>query len=217
MPTEEPLPPNVIPFPSHRRQPQQPSLPGVTSREGHHQREVTVLQAELRDWPSVSESLGHERARIAMSKAIDAALAALGDHGAESLTLDGEPTQPTIWCEFEGEDAPARAVRGAVAARSAIAESQSVADEDRFRVAIGIDTGEILHVRADESLSYQAVGAMRTVAARLRDFAGPGQIFLTRAVLDGAGGIAEAQPLGDVRINVHGETKEAFSLVELHD
>ena len=75
--------------------------------------------------------------------------------------------------EFEGGDASLRAIRAAVAARQTIAEAQSPAPpEQQFRVAMGIDTGEILQVRADESLTYQAVGAMRMVAARLRDAAG---------------------------------------------
>jgi class 3 adenylate cyclase len=213
----EPLPSNVIRFPGGRTAAEQSSLPGL-SEVDHHEREVTVLLAELRDWSSVSEQLGHAQARVALSKAIDAALGALANEGGAQLTLDGDPAQPTIACEFEGGGASLRALRGAVAARRAIAESQSPAAPDQqFRVGVGIDTGQILKVRADESLTYEAIGAMRTVAARLRDFAGPGQIFLTRHVLEESEGLAEVQPLGDVRINVHGEVKEAFSLTGLTD
>lgn len=215
MPPEEQLPSNVIRFPSQRRGPAQPSLPGIES-EDRNEREVTVLMAEIRDWHVVSEKLSHPQARIALSKTIDAALAALSDAGGQAITLDGDPTQPTFSCEFEGEDAPGRALQAAVSVRRAVAETQSPAPpEEQFRVGMGLDTGEITNVKADDSLTYQAVGAMRMVAARLRDFAGPGQIFLTRAVFEDAGGTALVQPLGDVRINVHGETKEAFSLTSL--
>lgn len=216
MPPEEQLPSNVIRFPEGRRSSGQSAIPGLGSDQVRHEREVTVLLAEIRDWPTVCERMGDAQARVALSKAIDGALTALGDQGAEGITLDGDPSQPNISCEFEGNDGPIRALRAAVAARRAIAESQSPAPpENQFRLGVGMDTGEIMHVKADDQLSYQAVGAMGMVAARLRDFAGPGQIFLTREVYEEAGGLAQVQPLGDVRVNIHGETKEAFSLTAL--
>jgi class 3 adenylate cyclase len=52
-------------------------------------------------------------------------------------------------------------------------------------------------------------------ASRLRDFAGPGQVFFSDTVFDAAEGAAVAQPLGGVRINQHGETREAYSLSDL--
>jgi len=216
MPQEDELPSNVIRFPADRRSSAQSALPGLGSEQVRNGREVTVLLAEIRDWPAVSEKMGDAQARVALSKAIDGALTALGDQGAAGITLDGDPSQPNISCEFEGHDGPLRALRAAVAARRAVADSQAPAPpETQFRLGVGMDTGEIMHVRADERLSYQTVGAMGMVAARLRDFAGPGQIFLTREVYEEAEGLAQVQPLGEVRINVHGETKEAFSLTSL--
>jgi len=216
VPTEEQLPSNVIRFPADRRASPQSSLPGIDGDQIRHEREVTVLLAEIRDWPAVSEKLGDAQARVTLSRAIDGALAAFGEHGADGITLDGDPSQPTISCEFDGDDGPIRALRAAVAARRAIADSQAPAPpENQFRLGVGLDTGEMMHVKADDQLSYQAVGAMRMVATRLRDFAGPGQVFLTREVYEEAGGLAQVQPLGEVRINVHGETKEAFSLTAL--
>lgn len=215
---EEHLPANVIPFPSNRRASEQQPLPGIDPGSRHRQREVTFLLAELRDWPAVSERLGHTAARVALSKTIDAALGSLSDRGAGGITLDGDPAQPTISCEFEGEEAAITALRAAIAIRRAIASAQSPSPpEQQFRIGIGIDKGEITQVRADESLTYEAIGAMRMVASRLRDFAGPGQIFITREVYEEAADIAQVQPLGDVRINVHGETKEAFSLTALSE
>jgi class 3 adenylate cyclase len=218
MPTEEHLPSNVIRFPADRRASSQPALTGIGSDQVRHEREVTVLVAEIRDWPTVRERIGDAQARVTLSKAIDGALAAFGEQGADGITLDGDPSQPNISCEFDGDDGPIRALRAAVAARRAVADSQAPSPpESQFRLGVGLDTGEMMHVRADDQLSYQAVGAMRMVAARLRDFAGPGQVFLTREVYEAAGGLAQVQPLGEVRINIHGETKEAFSLTALMD
>lgn len=210
------LPDNVIAFPAGGKA-GAPKLPGTTDPSSL-QREVTVLLAEVRDWTTVSSALGVTEARTVLSKVIEATLARLGDSGGEHLVLDGDPAQPTISCEFEGHDAPVRALRAAMAIRDGVAQMQlSAQPGERFRIAMGLDTGEITHV-SDESLTYQAVGAMRMVAARLRDFAGPGQIFLTRHVYEEAGPSSlEVEALGDIRISAHGDTKEAFSLTSLSE
>ena len=210
------LPDNVIAFPAGGKA-GAPELPGITDPSSL-QREVTVLLAEVRDWAAVSSALGVTKARTVLSKVLEATLAQLGEAGGEHLVLDGDPAQPTISCEFEGQDAPVRALKAAMAIREGAAEMQESAQPDqRFRMAIGLDTGEITHV-SDETLTYQAVGAMRMVAARLRDFAGPGQIFLTRHVYEEAGPSSlQVESLGDIRISARGDTKEAFSLTSLSE
>jgi len=216
MVNREGLPDNVIAFPAGGKA-GTPKLPG-TADPSNVQREVTVLLAEVRDWTTVSSALGAVKARTLLSKVIEATLAILGDSGGEHLVLDGDPAQPTISCEFEGHDAPIRALRAAVAIREGVADMQRSAPAgQRYRIAMGLDTGEITHV-SDESITYQAVGAMRMVAARLRDFAGPGQIFVTRHVYEEARlPSIQVEPLGDVRISAHGDTKEAFSLTSLSE
>jgi adenylate cyclase len=216
MPQEDPVPDNVIAFPpGGKGAAPEPTLPGFAETDSQ-EREVTVLLAELRDWTTVSSTLGVEKARRVLSKVIESVLACLGEFGGEHLVLDGDPAQPSISCDFEGHDAPERALRASVRIRKTVAEMQAPsAPDEHFQVGMGIDAGEITRV-SDETLTYQAVGAMRIVAARLRDFAGPGQIFLTRRVYEDVGpGFAVVQPLGDVRISVHGETKEVFSLTNL--
>jgi len=209
-------PDNVIAFPAGGKA-GTPKLPGITDPSSL-EREVTVLLAEVRDWTTVSSALGTTKARKVLSKVIETTLARLGDFGGEHLVLDGDPAQPTISCEFEGGDAPVRALRAAIATREGAADTQRSAQPgQRFRIAMGLDTGEITHV-SDETLTYQAVGAMRMVAAQLRDFAGPGQIFLTRHVYEEAGPSSlEVETLGDVRISSRGDTKEAFSLTSLSE
>lgn len=218
MPQEGHLPDNVLAFPQGgKAAAAEPTLPGL-AETASQEREVTVLLAELRDWSTVSSEMGAERARRVLSKVIDSVLACLGEFDGQHLVLDGDPAQPTVSCEFEGHDAPARALRAAVAIRNTVSETQTPsAPEEQFRVGMGIDAGEITDI-TDETMTYQAVGAMRMVAARLRDFAGPGQIFLTRRVYEDVDpGFVEVQPLGDIRISVHGETKEAFSLTSLSE
>jgi class 3 adenylate cyclase len=213
VPPEDPS--NVIPFPSHRRVAAQAALP-LTDHEG--ERVVTLLMAALRGWEQVLGELGTTQARVSLGRSTSAALEVLGDAGALAITVDGDPVSPAISCEFEGVDPAQDALRAAVSLRRAVASAQSPAPpEQQFRVGMGMDHGTIVTVQASEALSFDAVGTMRMVAEKLRDFAGPGQVFLTRRVLDASGGIATAQQLGDIRINIHGEIEEAFSLTGIDD
>lgn len=179
-------------------------------------RVVTLLLAELRSWNDVAERLGIDQAREALSRTIDGALASLSQSGAADLTLEGAPTQPTLSATFEGDNGPPSALRAAVALRRAIAEAQSPQPpEQQFRVGTGIDAGPIVDAATPEDVRFEAVGTLRICASRLRDFAGPGQVFFSDTVFDASQDAAVAQPLGGVRINQHGETREAFSLSDI--
>jgi class 3 adenylate cyclase len=206
-------PSNVIPFPAHRRAATQAALP---LDEGEGERRVTLLLAALRGWEQVVAELGTAQARVGLGRATSAALEVLGDAGARSITVDGDPVAPALGCEFEGETSALDALKTAVAMRRAVASAQSPAPpEHQFRIGIGLDHGTIVTVQASEHLSFDAVGTMRMVAEKLRDFAGPGQIFLSRRVLEACEEAVETQRLGDIRINIHGEAEEAFSLTDL--
>ena len=214
---------NVIPFPGARRD--HPSAEGPRPRASHgsaapdaddRSRVVTLLLAELRAWNEVSERLGADQARDALSRAIDGALASLRDAGALELTLEGATTQPTLSATFEGQDGPSLALQAAVTLRRAVAGAQNPEPpEHQFRVGTGIDAGPIVDAFTPDDVRFEAVGTLRMCAARLRDFAGPGQVFFSDTVFEAAQGTAVAQPLGGIRINQHGETREAYSLSDL--
>lgn len=204
---------NVIPFPTHRRTQAQEALPLEPSDD---EREVTIVRAMIRGWEQVVPEVGGTQARVGLGRATSAALEVLGDAGGMSIVVDGDPTAPALGCEIAGPGSAVAALRAAVAMRRAVATAQSPAPpEHQFRIGIGLDRGTIVRVQASEQLAFDAVGPMRMVAEKLRDFAGPGQIFLSRRIYEASEGQAQVQPLGDVRINIHGESEEAFSLVDL--
>ena len=184
--------------------------------EADRSRVVTLMLAELRSWNEVVERLGIDHARDALSRTIDGALGSLSREGASDLTLEGAPTQPTLSATFEGDLGPSAALRAAVALRRAIAEVQAPEPPERqFRVGTGIDAGPIVDAATPDDVRFEAVGTLRMCASRLRDFAGPGQVFFSDTVYEAARDAAVAQPLGGVRINQHGETREAFSLSDI--
>lgn len=223
---------NVIPFPSHRigagaqaadASTGQPSLPGMGAAvDAGDAKDTaarqTILSAELRGWTAISERIGPSQAEHSLSGTIDQALAALAEWNASDVTIEGDAMQPAITCTFEGSESPARAVRAAVDLRRAIAEAQSPSPaEHQFRVGMGLDSGDVLRAITEDDVAFESVGPIRMFAAKLRDFAGAGQIFMSVAVYLDVRDVAHVQSLGEVRLNAYGETREAFSLTDLSE
>jgi len=143
-------------------------------------------------------------------------LSALMERNALAVTLEGDSTQPAVSCTFDDPDSPVDALRAAVDLRRTIAEAQSPAPpEHQFRVGMGLDAGPVATVTNDEGISFESIGPIRMFAAKLRDFAGAGQIFMSAAVYLDVRDLAHVQSLGQVRVNAYGDTREAFSLTDI--
>ncbi len=200
---------NVIPFPGTGAQPQLGDAVGP-------ERALTILMAELRGWIDIVEHIGESAAQRALSTAIDRILDVLGRRGAVDIIVEGGATQPTVSAAFEGPNGPLKGLDAAVAIRRAVSRAQSPAPpEHQFRVGTGVDSGEVVASRTPDGVPFDAVGTIRMCAAKLKDFAGPGQIFLSEAVYARTDHLATAQPLGAVRVNPHGDTQDAYSLTDL--
>jgi class 3 adenylate cyclase len=172
--------------------------------------------AELRGWTAISERIGVSQAEHALAETLDHALTALTERGGRDVTLEGDATQPAVSCTFGDPDSPMTALRAAVGLRLAVAEAQSPAPpEHQFRVGMGLDAGNVTTVTSDDGVSFESVGPIRMFAAKLRDFAGSGQIFMSAAVYLDARDLAHVQSLGQVRVNAYGDTREAFSLTDM--
>ncbi len=200
---------NVIPFPGSGAQPQLGDAVGPD-------RALTIVMAELRGWNDIVEHIGEQRAQQSLSASIDRVLEVLGQRGATDITVEGGAIQPTVTAAFEGPTGPIRALDAAVAIRRAVSRAQSPAPpEHQFRVGTGVDAGEVVASWTPDGVPFDAVGTIRMCAAKLKDFAGPGQIFFSETVHARTDHLATAQPLGAVRVNPHGETQDAYSLTDL--
>lgn len=212
-------PDNVIPFPG-RRTDDAAAFGADDAPQYEPSSTVTVVLGELRGWTVVSEQMGREDAERGLSLSVEALLGALGESNAEDLTLEGDATQPGFSCGFEGNDGAIRALRAAQRGRRAVEDAQeALPAEKRFRVSIGVSTGEVRSATTvgDDPVSFRSVGAIKMFAARLRDFAGAGQIFLSADTYEEAKSAAVVTPLGDVRVNAYGDTRTAYSLTELQE
>jgi class 3 adenylate cyclase len=218
-------PSNVVPFPAHRRGSIEDTLSGFAGHEGAEgwfteraERPVTSLFVELRGWRTIVDVAGPIPAEEILARVVRRALEALSALGAVELTVGGEPMQPVLSCWFEGEDHGLRALLAASAVREAAeAEQVPALPGHRFQACAGLSSGTMVdaEIGGAGGLRFRSVGIIRMFAARLQEFAGPGQVFLSRDTAAAAGPPAMVRSIGDVRVNAAGERREAFLLVGL--
>ena len=215
---EPPFDQNVVPFPA-RRWTGGAGLPARDPRPVRRaERRATVLFAELRGFRAVADERGRPQTELAIGKTVDRVLEGLMEFGAFDVTLDGPPMQPVVSATFEGRNHAFRALRAADSIRSAVGEAGSLAPPGRkLQACVGLNTGDIVEMAMGEEtpVAWGEVGVLRTLAARLQEFAGPGQIFLSQRTSDEVEGLVTVRPVGEVRVNADGESRQAFCLVSL--
>jgi class 3 adenylate cyclase len=219
---DQPGPSNVIPFPAHRRGTIEDTLSGFAGRDRAEgwfteraERPATSLFVELRGWRTIVDLAGPVQAEETLARVVHRALEALSALGAGELTVGGEPMQPVLSCWFEGEGHGLRGLLAASAVREAADEAQlSALPGHRFQACAGLSSGTVVDaaVGAEADLRFRSVGTIRMFAARLQEFAGPGQVFLSRDTAEAAAPRARVRSIGEVRVNAAGERREAFLL-----
>ncbi len=179
---------------------------------------MTLVSVEIRGWEDMVQSMAVERARHLASVAVDAALTTLTEMGGHEVTLEGEPWLPTVSGTLEGPATSVRALQAAIAIRRRVGTAHAPSDPDeRFKVGIGVASGEVVDLRTDETGAplVRALGPIAEVATRLRGFAGHGQIFICAQTFREAGDLIVARELGGIRVNHLGEEAQAYCLTEL--
>jgi class 3 adenylate cyclase len=215
MEREQPLA-GVIRFPGHRLGTIEetmaglrgPATPEASRREGR----VTVLEADIRGFARVADAVGRSDAERQLREVFDQALRAVTALGPRTVSAASEPTGPVISATFEGPDHCGRALEAATALRDAVDAMRSPR-QPGFEACAGIDSGDEVEA-SSPGIAFRSVGTVRMFAARLREFAGPGQVFLSDDARSELAGRALVRSIGLVRTNAGGETREAFCLLD---
>ncbi|MDP9340823.1 MAG: hypothetical protein M3Q23_01690 [Actinomycetota bacterium] len=206
----------VIRFPGHRLGTIEETMAGLRGsatpdarrREGR----VTVLEVDLRGFAGMADALGRAGAERLLATVFDHAVRAVTAFGPQTVSASGEPTGPVISATFEGGDHCGRAVRAAASVRDTVDEMRP-SGLPGFPACAGIDSGDVIEA-SSPGVAFRSVGTVRMFAARLREFAGPGQVFLSAESRGELSGRIQARSVGQVRTNAGGETREAFCLVD---
>lgn len=212
----EERPPNVLSFPSLRWA--GAPRPGRDERPVRRtERRISILSIELRGGGAAGALSTVER-DLAFAYALDQVLDALLGFEAFDLSLDGSTTQPVLTASLEGGDHAFRSVLAAVAVRDAVIGShRRPAAEHLPHACIGVNTGALTDttIGDDPPVSFASVGLLRSFAARLREWANPGEILLSGTTLEEVRDRVTVRPAGPIGVNRHGETEDAYRLLTL--
>lgn len=113
-------------------------------------------------------------------------------------------------------DDPVRAVRAALAMRSAVTDLDIPSMPGvRLQVGIGITTGEVIagNVGSERRMHYAVVGESVNIASRLQAAAGPGQILIDEPTHDLVRDVVQVQDLGSLRLAGKGDWVQAYSVI----
>ncbi len=148
---------------------------------------ISTLFADIRRFTPFSEANEPETlVRVLNQYLAAAADAILTEEGTIDKFL-GDAVMAWFNAPIVQSDHPLRAVRAALAIRSAVYRlHQSLEPQFRLSFGVGIHCGEALLglIGTQKRLDYTAIGDSVNTAKRLQESAGPGQILVSRALAD---------------------------------
>jgi class 3 adenylate cyclase len=173
------------------------------------ERVVTVLASEIRGWEEAVEAQGSARGDELLQETVDRMIEVIESLGGGGIALGGSPTRPTLVAWFDDDNHALRAVVAAETARDAAAQGPHPC----FHACIGLSTGVVVDTHVNGGgLEFQASGTLKMFAARLQEFAGPDQVFLSEATYHAIPTHLDVVPIGGVRTSGDGETQNAYCL-----
>ena len=190
---------------------------GNSLRPRSERKQVTVLFTDVCGFTAMSERLDPEDVRAIMDQAFDVILDAVHRHEGTINQFLGDGVMALFGASTAHDDDPYRAVRAALAIQEGLeslrAEVQHAHGID-FRIRIGIHTGPVVVGAIGNGLrtDYTAGGSTTSLAARLLNFARPGQIVISAATRDATEGAFVLGDLGDVAVEGKADPVPAYAV-----
>lgn len=190
---------------------------GAPLRTTCARKQVTVLFSDVCGFTGLSERLDPEDVRAIIDRAFDVILDAVHRHDGTINQFLGDGVMALFGASTAHDDDPYRAVRAALAIQEGLeslrAEVQEAHGVD-FRIRIGIHTGPVVLGVIGKGLrtDYTAGGSTTSVAARLLNFARPGQIVISAATRDATEGAFAVGDLGGVGVDGKAEPVRAYAV-----
>lgn len=186
-----------------------------------HRREITAVYSDLRGFTAFAETSEPEEV-IAVLREYHEALGDLVFRFEGTLEhFAGDGLLVFFNDPIPCPDAPARAVRMAVAMRSRVRE---LADRWRRRghdLAFGVGIAQgyatLGRVGFEGRYDYAAIGTVTNLSARLSAMAGAWQILVTQRVQAGAADVAVTRSVGALEVRGISRPVEAFEVLGLDD
>jgi len=190
---------------------------GTPLRSRCERKQVTVLFTDVCGFTGMSERLDPEDVRALIDRAFDVILDAVHRHGGTINQFLGDGVMALFGASTAHDDDPYRAVRAALAIQEGLdslrAEVQHAHGVD-FRIRIGIHTGPVVVgvIGKDLRTDYTAGGNTTGVAARLLNFARPGQIVISAATRYATEGAFVFGDLGGAGVDGRADPVRAYTV-----
>jgi class 3 adenylate cyclase len=175
-------------------------------------RTVTVLFADVSGSTALGESLDPEALRSLMSSFFGEMRVVVERHGGTVEKFAGDEVMAVFGAPVAHEDDAVRAVRAAREMLAAVAVLDESLEEERgvrFRVRIGVNTGEVVAGAASAGGTF-VTGTPVVLAKRLQELAEPGTAVIGAATLRLVRNAVTTVPLGEQAVRGATEQVEAF-------
>jgi len=179
---------------------------------------VTVLFCDLVGSTAIAERLDPEEYRDLLGEYLEVAFREVYKFEGIVNQLAGDGVMALFGAPIAHEDAPQRAVRAALAIRSALGEVNEQLRARRgfeLQARFGINTGPVVvgAVGNDLKLDYTAIGDTTNLAARLQSLAEPGTILLSETTYRRVRGFFQLQPAGVFDVKGKSEPVAAYRVL----
>jgi adenylate cyclase len=183
-------------------------------------REVTVLFCDVRGFTAMSERLAPERVVSLLNDFYTLMIDLTFRHDGTLDKFLGDGIMAIFGAPIAHPDHALRAVRAALdmqAGIEALSLTRVGQGKEPIAVGIGIHAGEVVAgtVGTEDRMEYTVIGDNVNLASRLESNAKPGQILVSRRILDLVRDAVDARPLGALRIKGKGDEVDVYEVVGL--
>ena len=180
-------------------------------------KEVTVVFADISESTKLISGLDPEAAWALLDPILRVMNDAVTAYGGTVVQIRGDGIMALIGAPLAQEGHAARGCCAAVRMRQLVDrlfDSERSASERRIRIHIGIATGEALvgTIGSDLNFSYNAVGEVLHIAARLQSLAQPGQTLCTQESISQTAGLITGRSMGETELR---GVREPVKVVEV--
>jgi adenylate cyclase len=168
---------------------------------GGERKYVTALFSDARGFTSLSEKMSPEDVVSLMNIYLNLQTTVIHHWGGIVDKFVGDE----VMAIFEGKGMELNAVRAAVEIQSycrALNEAREAAGEKTISIGIGLNSGEVVmgNMGSEDHMDYTVIGDNINIAARLCGVAQPGQVLVSKIIVDEVGGQATWRELAPVMV-----------------
>jgi class 3 adenylate cyclase/tetratricopeptide (TPR) repeat protein len=181
-------------------------------------KQVTVLFADVAGFTSMSEELDPEEVHDLMEPCIDIMTEEVHRYGGTVAQFMGDGVMALFGAPKAMEDAPARALRSALATQERLSEySRELSPGDiDLEARIGLNTGLVVvgSMGSDQAVEFTAVGDTVNLASRIESTTEPGTVRVTESTYHLTEAYFDFEDLGEVEVKGKKKPVRAYRVLK---